>query len=358
MSDSRYPLEIVKAAEFIRPQGAGGSKPLLLRLEDGRIVHVKFQHNPQTTRSLCSDLIGTLLGHALGVPVPEVVLVDVSWDQLREMPYLTKYRWQPGLQFGTLYIAEARSLKRTDRIDDLSNWSQLPLCALFESWLYNRDVKFSHILRIPQGPSSQFIIIDHGFIFPGGPLWSIESLRRYRRQFPLPSPLTAIAEDIPYRLTFDSALNKMQSLTSWDLREIVNTVPKQWGLSAERKEAIVEFLTYRQKKLEKVAQHLEWLYNHNKSFKEVVPIKDAPVESPSLSAQEDFDSHPPQKDTDSDLNLNPSQNDESYALTEHNEKALPPSDMNTHNQEHTDEEIIASTPVKGVSTDHGEQESD
>ncbi|WP_053960398.1 HipA family kinase [Sulfobacillus thermosulfidooxidans] len=354
MSDSHYPLEIVKAAAFIRPQGSGGSKPLLLRLEDGRVVHVKFQHNPQTTRSLCSDLIGTLLGQVIGVPVPDVVLVDVSWSQLKEMPYLTKYRWQPGLQFGTLYIAEARPIKRTDKVHDLSNGSQLPLCALFESWLFNRDVKFSHILRIPQGTSSKFMIIDHGFIFPGGPLWSMESLRRYRRQFPLPSPLTAIARDIPYPLRFDSALEKILSLTTWDLRNIVNSVPKQWGLSSERQEAIVEFLSYRQKTLEKVAHHLEWLWNHNKRLKDVIPTQDARLKFPSDLSHQGFDKIPP-KDGEQNVNVSASGNDGPYAGMGYSDKVLPAAELNN---EDTAQEALASTPERGVSSDHGEQNSD
>lgn len=275
MTDFPYPVQIVKAREFVRPHSRGGSRPLLLRLDDGRIAHVKFQHNPQTTRSLVNDLIGSLLGHLLNAPVPEVVLVDVPGTCRAQMPYLTHYRWLPGLQFGTIYYEEAIPLKNAKQVPALSNWHDLPLCALLESWLFNKDVKFSHILALAQGEALRFMIIDHGFIFPGGPLWSIHSLKSYRREFPLLYPFNALAWQIPHRFEFHSALNQIQDLSSHDLTEVVDMIPKEWGLSSASKSAVVEFLVYRQKKLGKVAQHLESLWNRHKPAPSPTPLGDA-----------------------------------------------------------------------------------
>jgi hypothetical protein len=61
---------VTGVVEYLGPGGHGGSRPLLMRTSHGSVVHVKLQLNPQSNRSLSSDWIGTVLGSALGAPVP------------------------------------------------------------------------------------------------------------------------------------------------------------------------------------------------------------------------------------------------------------------------------------------------
>ncbi len=268
-------IPIIKATDFVGKQGSGGSHPLLLRLEDGRVAHVKFQQNPQTTRSLINDLIGTILGRYLDAPAAEAVLVEVNTQLRARIPYLTKYRWLPGLQFGTIFLDNAIPIRKLKEYRDIANWSELPLCMLLETWLYNQDVKLSHVLCIPEHNQVRMIMVDHGFIFPSGPSWSVHDLKKHRRDFPSPAPLTWLASKSPSRFYFDDAVNRINSLSQNDLSELINLVPADWGLSSRRMRAIVDFLMFRQNKLTKVAQNLETLWNRNKKREDDVSLFDS-----------------------------------------------------------------------------------
>lgn len=269
-------VHVTEAVSFVSRGGSGGTHPLLLRIADGRVAHVKFQHNPQSTRSLVSDWIGTLIGRALGAPVPDPVLVHVPREQLVRIPYLTKYRWQPGLQFGTIYLPNARPLTR-EVLGNLSNLADLPLCALLESWLYNRDVKFAHLLQVPMDQKHRLVITDHGFIFPHGPQWSVRDLRDYRDDFPLAKPLTTLALEVPQPWDFASALSKIQSMPASAIADIVNAVPAEWSLAPHKQSALIHFLIYRQHELDRAARSLEKAWSVKRGRQALLPA--APTQS-------------------------------------------------------------------------------
>ncbi|MBX5466507.1 MAG: hypothetical protein K6U14_03305 [Firmicutes bacterium] len=253
-----------EAAAYVGRGGEGGSHPILLRIQDGRVVHVKLQHNPQTTRSLASDWIGTLLARGLGAPVPEVVLVSIPFEHLARLPQLKRIRWRPGLQFGTWYVAGARPVD--SRLDwrKVQNWSALPLVALVETWLHNQDLKSSHLLLCPAGDGFRLMATDHGFILPGGPGWTVDDLARSRTVFPAPGLLTRLALSVPVRFDFGPALQVCTAVRRQELEALVASVPREWGLSRRRREALVDFLRARRDRLAPVAHRLEALWNHGK----------------------------------------------------------------------------------------------
>ncbi|MCY0878580.1 MAG: hypothetical protein OWU84_06550 [Firmicutes bacterium] len=286
-------VPVVRAEKVLKPVRSGSSRPLLLRLEDGRVAHAKFQHNPQSTRSLAYDLIGTRLGDLVGAPVPEVVLVDIPHEAIEKLPYLTKYRWRPGLQFATVYYEGSHAVSKDD-IAALTNLADLPLAALFEAWLFNHDVKFSHLLTVPD-PSPRFLLIDHGFIL-GGPFLKPSALWPRRDDFPFAKPFTAMAVNAPYRFQFADALARLAHLDFSSVTEILEETPREWGLRAREQEDIAAFLQYRLQKIEQVAKHLEALWNGSKPPDiPVLPTADAPsvrtdAPAPALSddAAEDW----------------------------------------------------------------------
>ncbi len=107
------PRRIVSAVRHIRKL-RGGTQPHLLRASDGNLYITKFQNNPKQRRTLASEFLATRLGLALGLPMPEVRVVNVEdWlvlgtpefhieDRDRFMPCST------GLQLGIKYAADWR----------------------------------------------------------------------------------------------------------------------------------------------------------------------------------------------------------------------------------------------------------
>ena len=67
----------LRAVEHVRRM-RGGAQSQLMLCDDGFYYVVKLQNNPQGTRILVNDFLGTRLGHLIGLPMPVTAIVDVS----------------------------------------------------------------------------------------------------------------------------------------------------------------------------------------------------------------------------------------------------------------------------------------
>ncbi len=56
----------------------GGSQSHLMRASDGHYYITKFQNNPQHCRVLANEFLASRLGLYLGLPMPEVAVIEVS----------------------------------------------------------------------------------------------------------------------------------------------------------------------------------------------------------------------------------------------------------------------------------------
>jgi hypothetical protein len=249
-----------RAVAYLGPGGRGGSRPLLLRLEDGGVAHVKLQGNEQSTRTLVGEWIAGTMARRLRVPVPELVLVDLPFEALGAVPQLTRRRWRPGLQFGTRYVADARPVRGREMLATLANLDVLPLVALFEGWLYNSDLKGSHILAAGGRPGPTFFVTDHGFVFPRGPRWSQADLYRERDGIPNLTALTVLAQAASTPFSFKPALAAMAGIGEPDVEQAVASLPPGWGLPGDAARAVVDFLSFRLTMLPSWAETLSWLW--------------------------------------------------------------------------------------------------
>jgi hypothetical protein len=67
----------ISVVQHLRPF-RGGARSHLLRASDGLCYVTKFQNNPQHIRVLANEMLATKLGLALGLPIPQVVVIEVS----------------------------------------------------------------------------------------------------------------------------------------------------------------------------------------------------------------------------------------------------------------------------------------
>lgn len=66
------------ASRYVQPLREGGSLPAVVDTEDGGLFVVKFRGAGQGARVLVAELIVGGLARALGLPTPELALVDIS----------------------------------------------------------------------------------------------------------------------------------------------------------------------------------------------------------------------------------------------------------------------------------------
>ena len=72
------PLRTVIATRYLTPLREGGSLPALVEADDDGLYVLKFTGAGQGPKALVAELVVGELGRALGLPVPELVLVQVD----------------------------------------------------------------------------------------------------------------------------------------------------------------------------------------------------------------------------------------------------------------------------------------
>ncbi|HEU4325777.1 MAG TPA: HipA family kinase [Roseiflexaceae bacterium] len=71
-------LRTVTATRYVTPLREGGSLPAVVEADDDGMYVLKFRRAGQGPRVLIAELLCGELGRALGLPVPEVVLIEVD----------------------------------------------------------------------------------------------------------------------------------------------------------------------------------------------------------------------------------------------------------------------------------------
>ena len=171
----------VFAVEQIRRM-RGGTQSHLLRCSDGEYYVVKFQDNPQGTKILANEFLGSALAAQLGLPSPEVAVVEVCEELIRHTEEMVvqlgrrNVPCSPGLCFGSRYPSELDPFGRPvlRNVYDLMPETLLPRIAnpddfagmlVFDKWTCNcdgRQVIFAETNEVHQ---YEVLMIDNGFCF-------------------------------------------------------------------------------------------------------------------------------------------------------------------------------------------------
>jgi hypothetical protein len=79
-------LRAVAATRYVAPLREGGSLPALVEADDDGLYVVKLRGAGQGPRALVAEVLAGELARALGLPVPEIVLVDMDAELARAEP--------------------------------------------------------------------------------------------------------------------------------------------------------------------------------------------------------------------------------------------------------------------------------
>ena len=71
-------LRTVTATRYVTPLREGGSLPAIVEADDDGLYVLKFRGAGQGPRALVAELVAGELGRALGLDVPEIVLIDLD----------------------------------------------------------------------------------------------------------------------------------------------------------------------------------------------------------------------------------------------------------------------------------------
>ena len=79
-------MRTVRATRYLTPLREGGSVPAIVEADDSGTYVVKFRGAAQGVRALIAEAIGGELARVLGLPVPQVVAIDVDVVLARSEP--------------------------------------------------------------------------------------------------------------------------------------------------------------------------------------------------------------------------------------------------------------------------------
>jgi hypothetical protein len=79
-------MRTVSATRYVTPLREGGSLPAIIEADDDGMYVLKFRGAGQGQKALIAELIGGELARAVGLPVPEIVFVELDAELARTEP--------------------------------------------------------------------------------------------------------------------------------------------------------------------------------------------------------------------------------------------------------------------------------
>jgi hypothetical protein len=157
----------------------GGAQSHLMRCSDDGYYIVKFQNNPQGTRILVNELLGTRLAARLGLPTPAVAIVDVRDELIEYTEDLViqlgrgSQRCRSGLQFGSRYPGQPAETAVYDFLPDeqlIETVNIADFCGMFvfDKWVCNTNGRQTIFFRTKGEAHYRAQMIDQGFCFNAG----------------------------------------------------------------------------------------------------------------------------------------------------------------------------------------------
>lgn len=173
------------ATRYVVPLREGGSLPAILDTEGGGLFVAKFRGAGQGARALISEIIVGLLARHLGLPMPDVALLelDASFGRTERDPEIQDIlKGSRGLNVGLHYLDGAFNF------DPVAGETFVaPALAADIVWL---DAFTTNIDRTPRNPNlmlwqRQLWLIDHGAALYFHHNWETVDEERSRSPFPL-----------------------------------------------------------------------------------------------------------------------------------------------------------------------------
>ena len=222
----------VQAVQHVRRM-RGGAQSHLMRCDDGHYYVVKFQNNPQHTRVLANDWLGTRLGRLIGLPMPETAVVDVDpWlvehtPELRIELFGQRLLFTAGLSFGSQYVISPMEGQVYDYLPEtltthVRNLRDFAGVLALDKWTCNangRQVAFWKKARERKFTAS---FIDQGYCFNAGE-WNFPD-----------APLRGVygRNDVYACITgwdsFEPWLSRIESLPESSLWPLAEEIPPEW----------------------------------------------------------------------------------------------------------------------------------
>lgn len=240
-------LRTVQATRYVLPLREGGSLPAIVEADDLGLYVLKFRGAGQGVLALVAELVAGQIGRALGLRVPELVLVEMDATLGRNEPdqeIRELLKASMGLNLGLDYLPGSTMFDQAAR--DTADTAEASMAVWFDAFTQNVD-------RTPRNANlllwhRKLYFIDHGAALYFHHDWA-------SMQEKAASPFKPIRDHVllPWAAEIAQAGEEARRrLTPQLLSEILAEVPDAWleslpgGLAAtQRRSEYLEFFARR-----------------------------------------------------------------------------------------------------------------
>lgn len=239
----------ITLTRLVRPAGMGSSGAQVMEGENGTIYFVKFMENGQALKVLSNEAICGAIAIELGLPCPQYDIVSIEPALLQESKSrgLIPASTTVGPHFGVVQVENAVPLASLADISSATNKDMFSLAVLFDAWTYNIDRNNNGNVLMAMTPMGlTFYLIDHGHCF--NCQWDKDSILRLIKD----NNATWMFE-MSKQIVSKSELNErekfIQSVSLVEISKVVDSIPPEWGLTAEEKDSVKKYLDERRPRL-------------------------------------------------------------------------------------------------------------
>jgi len=216
------PPRTVRATRYVTPLREGGSLPAIVEADDDGLYVLKFRGAGQGAKALVAELLAGELARALGLPVPEIVFVEVAAELARTEPdpeIQDLIRASAGLNLALDYLPGSIAFDpAAERVEP----GLASAVVWFDAYVTNvdRTARNTNMLMWHR----RLWLIDHGAALYFHHAWD-NYLERSR------SPFKQIREHVllPFASELEEADARLAALVTPDLiEELLSLIPDGW----------------------------------------------------------------------------------------------------------------------------------
>jgi HipA-like kinase len=223
----------LQALQHIRRM-RGGAQSHLMRASDGAYHVVKFANNPQHVRVLANEFFATRLGLWLGLPMPQVSVIEVSDWLVANTPELrielagTCTPCSTGLQLASRFVADPEHdvvfdyLPEPLMLEKTRNLHSFAAVLAFDKWTGNADGRQVVFSKKANAKKFTATFIDQGYCFNAGQWDFPDSPLRgvYARN--------SVYEQVLGWESFEPTLSRLEQIDISELWRLAKGMPEDW----------------------------------------------------------------------------------------------------------------------------------
>lgn len=233
----------------------GGSQAHLLRASDGDYYVTKMMGNPQHNKVLANEMFVSRLGRWLGLPIPEVAVIEISDWLIEHTPELRfeiaghSVKCKSGRHLGSRYPVDPMDDVVFDYLPEshfskVRNSTDFARMLPLDKWTGNADGRQAIFSKNSRQHKYSAHFIDQGYCFNAGE-WSFPDLALhgvYYRNY--------VYAAVTGWESFEPALTKAEEAEEIDLWRCAQPIPPEWyECDSEGLEKLVDALYDRRSKI-------------------------------------------------------------------------------------------------------------